>query len=80
MLFRSVIDAGSELGDIVGGRIALDAGDLAEIVHRVACVAGASADAEKEDAAALHPSLDQNIDHALDAVRVERPCDELYFR
>ena len=44
-----VVGAGSQLGDVVGGRIALDANDLAEIIHRVRAVSRATSHAEEED-------------------------------
>ena len=43
-----VVDAGGQLGDVVGGRVGLEAADLAEVVDRVAGVAGRAADAEDE--------------------------------
>ena len=43
-----VVGAGGEFGDVVGGRVALEAGDLAEIIHGVRGVGGAAADAEDE--------------------------------
>ena len=50
-----VVGARGQLGDVVGRRVALDADDLAEIVHRVRAVAGAAADAEEEEPAAVAP-------------------------
>jgi hypothetical protein len=47
-----VVGAGGELGDVVGGRVALEPGDFAEVVHGVRGVGRAAADAEDEEAAA----------------------------
>src|ERR1700728_1267316 len=54
-----VVDAGRQLGDIVGGGVALDAGNLAEVVDRMAGMTRAAADTQKEDAAAAGADLDQ---------------------
>ena len=55
-----VVDARGELGNIVGGRVALDAGDFAEVVDGVAGVARAAAYAEEEDTAALFAGFDSS--------------------
>ena len=47
-----VVHARGQLGDVVGRRVGLEAADLAEVVDRVAGVAGRAADAEDEEAPA----------------------------
>ena len=72
-----VVGARGQLGDVVGRRVALDAGDLAEIVDGVRAVAGAAADAEEEQpAAALLARSASSVRHRFDRVDVE-PGDDL---
>src|SRR5207248_11355976 len=47
-----VIRARGQLGNVVDSRIGLDVAELAEVVDRVAAIAGAAADAEQEKAPA----------------------------
>src|SRR5262249_54069958 len=66
-----VVGAGGELGDVVGRGVGLEAGDLAEVVDRVAAVRRTAADAEEEQPAAALADAIQDVHDALDRVGVE---------
>src|SRR5207302_9643738 len=66
-----VVDAGGQLGDVVGGAVRLQAGDLPEIVDRVRGVRRASPDSEDEQPAAAGPGLAEDLDDPIDVTRIE---------
>lgn len=66
-----VVDASRELGDVVGRRVGLDAGDLAEVVDGVAGVACAPADAEEEDASTAVARFHQMLHERVDGLQIE---------
>ncbi len=67
-----VVDAGGQLGDVVGRRVRLEAADLAEVVDRVAGVAGRAADAQDEQPPPAVAGRREAFGHALDDVGVDR--------
>src|SRR5262249_13341514 len=66
-----VVGPRSELGHVVGRRVGFDARYLAEVIDRMGAVAGASADAEKKQPAAIGCRSRQEVRHAIDDVHVE---------
>src|SRR5579872_7452875 len=74
-----VVDAGGQLGDAVGRRVALDAGDFAEVADRMAGVCRASAHTEEENTALLVARFNQQRDHALDDGLIEQGRDAGYL-
>ena len=66
-----VVGARGQLRDVVGRRVGLDAGDLAEVVDRVRGMRRAAADAEDEEPAARAAQIRQQGRHALDRVLVD---------
>jgi hypothetical protein len=70
-----VVGARGEFRDVVGGRIGFDAAELAEIVDRVAAVAGAAADAEQEQPPAALAQGGQLFREALDLGLIDRLRD-----
>ena len=71
----SSLVARGQLGDVVGRRIGLDAAQLAEVVDRVAAVAGAAADAEKEQASAAVAHLGEALGEAFDLLDINLGAD-----
>src|SRR5215471_4714543 len=57
-----IVDARGEFGDIIGRRVALDAGELAEIVDRMRSVGCAATNAKKEKPAPALPHFNQKRD------------------
>ena len=55
--------------NVVGRRVALDARDLAKIIYGMRAVAGAPADTQKEQPAAVRPDLRQQRGDSLDRRR-----------
>ena len=70
-----VVGPGGQLGDIVGRGIGLDAGNLAKVVHGVGAVGRAAADAEEEKSAVAPAQVAQQLDHAVDRLRIEADQD-----
>ncbi len=70
-----VVDACGQFADVVGGGVALDAGDLTEIVNSVAGMAGAPADSKKEHAAVFFTGFAENVDHFINLFLVESGSD-----
>ena len=58
-----VVDARSQLGDIVCRRVGLDGADLAEVVDRVASMAGTSAHSEDKEPSTAGARVGEHIDH-----------------
>src|SRR5579885_1964055 len=67
-----VIDSGCKFGHVVAGRIAFHACDLAEVIDCMAGVARASANAEKEDAAAVLADIRQQRNHFFNFFRIQQ--------
>src|SRR5262249_26879825 len=70
-----IVDARGELADVVGGRVGLKAADLAEVVHRMASVAGAATDAEDEEPPTPIARLREERGSLLDRRDVDRLQD-----
>ena len=70
-----VVDARGQLANVVGGRVALDAGYFAEVVDGMAGVACAAAYSEEEDAAVVLARLAKDADHFVDLFLVESRGD-----
>ena len=62
-----VVGARRQLRHVVGRRVGLEAGELAEVVDGVRAVAGAAADAEEEQPAAARAHVGEDVGHPLDA-------------
>ena len=65
-----VVGARGQFRNVVGRRIGFDADDLAEVVDRMAAIAGAAANSKKEDAAVFSFHLSKKVRHCLDRVDV----------
>ena len=72
-----VVDAGGQLGDVVGRRVGLEAADLAEVVDGVAGVAGRAADAEDEQAPAARRGPRPGRSADCSTWSVSSACDDL---
>src|SRR5467141_3212859 len=70
-----VISARRQLRYVISRRVAFDADDLAEIIHGMGAVAGAPADAEKEDSSAVGLYRRKQIGHPFDRPQIHLPDD-----
>jgi len=66
-----VVRAGSQFGDVVGGSVSLNTGDLAEIVDGVRSIGGTATDAEDEEAAFAPTGIGEKCHSAVDNRGVE---------
>src|SRR6266550_362366 len=66
-----VVDAGGQLGDVVGGAVRLQAGDLPEIVDGVRGVCRAPPDPEDKQPPAAGPGLAEDLDDPIDVACIE---------
>ena len=67
-----VVGSRRQLGNIVDGRISLDATELAKVIHRMAAVASAAADTGDEQASAALPHCRKIGCKRLDRPMVDR--------
>ena len=74
-----VVRARRQFGNIVGGRVGFEAADLAEIVHGVAGIAGAAADAENEQPPAAFAHAREFIGAFFNGIGVQLGGDLLDF-
>jgi hypothetical protein len=74
-----IIRARCQFGDVVGGRIGFDSGDLAEVIYCVGCVGGAAPDAQNEEAPMLFPGLGQQRNQAVDSPTIQLVDDRDAF-
>src|SRR6266851_3334893 len=61
-----IVDARSQFGDVVGGGVAFDVGNLAEVVDGMRGVRRAAADPQDEKPSAIRAKLDESLDDSLD--------------
>jgi hypothetical protein len=66
-----VVNAGGELGNIVGGSVGFDLGDFAEVADSVRCVAGAAANTQKEKTAGAFAQVGEELGGLFDGRLVE---------
>src|ERR1700730_1508317 len=66
MIPTFVVDARGQLGHVIGGSVALDVGDLAEVVDGMGGVRRATADAKDEESSAICTKPDQSLYHLSD--------------
>src|SRR5262249_407111 len=72
-----VVDPGRELGHVVGGRVGLEAAELAKVVDGVTGVRRRAADAQDEQPALAVADLGQAAGQPFDVAPVQRPDERL---
>ena len=74
-----VVGSCRQLGDVVRRRIGLDAGELAEIIHRMRAVSRAAADAQKEQPPSPLTQRRERVRHPVDHAHIKRIDDAFGF-